>query len=453
MTALAIIGGGIAGLVGAALAHARGRDVAVIEASKGVGGLWHSTKVELGGYSFILDAGLRLPVATGDARLDGLLFHRPDFAFDWSHLDGWPREGAITAGRFNPENSCLDATMLGEALHGVIAEMRGARQGDEAPASALDYAVGHYGPTLAHGLIQDAVHGLFGRALAELDAKAVQWFVPRRIILGDSAATAALLEDPALSGRVAHARHADLPAGANRPFLRPSAGGISTWIDALHASLAHAGVRFILEDGLDRIVADHGRVRAIILRSGERLDIDQLLCTTAPSRIAEAVGLAVPPSPLFRQLRISHVLIDGAPGHQASYCLNFNRDARFFRAIFHRHPGELPLGLHVVSFEHLVADGDRRDLAAAEAVAECASAGALPVDARIIDESSTDYRNSVPVATLGDSRAAAKLRETLCSFTNLHFAGRSAGGAPFLDQIIREIDRTLDAMAGAYTHD
>ncbi|MET0364784.1 MAG: NAD(P)-binding protein [Sphingobium sp.] len=452
MTDVAIIGGGIAGLVGAALAHARGQDVTVIEAGRRIGGLWRSTEVELGGTPLTLDAGLRLPVATGDARLDGLLFHRADFAFDWCHVDGWPHEGAITAGRFNPENSCLDATRLGKALDRAIAEMRGARQGDDNPASALDYALGNYGPTLAHGLIQDAVHGLFGLELAALDAKAVQWFVPRRIILGDSVVTAALLEEPALSGKVAHARHADLPAGANRRFLRPSAGGISTWVDALHASLARAGVRFILEDGLDRIVADHGTVRSIILRSGERLDVGQLLCTTAPSLIAEAVGLAAAPSPQFRHLRISHVLIDGAPDHQARYCLNFNRDARFFRAIFHGHPGNLPVGLHVVSFEHLIADGDRRDLAA-EAVAECISTGALPVDTRIIDKSSADYRNSVPVATLGYGRAAAALRERLSSFTNLHFAGRSAGGAPFLDQIIREIDRTLDAMAGACTHD
>ena len=62
MTELVVIGAGVAGLVCAALARAQGASVTVVEAGALAGGLWKSTAVDLGGQSYRLDAGLRLPV-------------------------------------------------------------------------------------------------------------------------------------------------------------------------------------------------------------------------------------------------------------------------------------------------------------------------------------------------------------------------------------------------------
>jgi len=449
---LTIIGAGIAGLVCAALAQARGFAVTVVEAGPSVGGLWTSTEVALGNHRLHLDAGLRLPVATGDNMLDALIFHRPDFAFDWQRFDGWPREGAITANRFNPESSCLNATVLGAALEEVIAEMRASNQGKA--VSASDYSRAHYGRTLADSLVRDAVLGLFETDLAELEAKAVSWFVPCRVVLGDHRATEALQADPALAGRVAHARHIDLPAGGHRSFLHPRTGGISTWVAALHASLERSGVRFILNDGLAavRFGTASRSIEALTLKSGRTVATDELICTVAPALIAQAAGARPGPPPSFRHLRISHLLVDRAPAHRASYGLNFNRHPAFFRVIFHDNLHELAPGAHVLSFEHLVTDDEARDLPAA-ALAECVASGAMPADTRCLASHWDQYRNSVPLPTLAQAGPAAVIqRDVLAPIRNLHFVGRSAGGAPFLDQIIREADASITAMTGSYSH-
>lgn len=451
MTRVTIIGAGIAGLVCAALARARGHAVTVVEAGSEAGGLWKSTEVTLGGHRLFLDAGLRLPVATGEARLDDAIFHRPDFAFDWTRFDGWPREGAITAHAFNAENSCLDATMLGEAVATVVAEMRAcstAADGAGEAASAQDHARRWYGPTLADGLVRDAVMGLFETALAELDTSAVTWFVPRRVILGNAAATAALLADPALSGRVAHARHADLPRQTSRPFLQPRHGGVSTWVTALAASLARDGVDFIMNDGLATVERDAARrsIARLGLRSGRTVEGDQVISTVAPALVARAAGAPAGDPPRFRHLRISHVLVDRAPGHRACYGLNFNRDPRFFRVIFHDNLNALPAGVHVLTFEHLVDDGDAGDLVA-EAVAECRASGAVPAQTRVLDSAWQQYRNTMAVPTLAAARHAAREQDTvLAPLANLTFVGRAASGAPFLDQIIREADAAIAPM-------
>ncbi|MFM7350211.1 MAG: FAD-dependent oxidoreductase [Erythrobacter sp.] len=448
MTQTTIIGGGIAGLVCAALAHARGHEVTVIEAGLELGGLWKSSEVALGGYRLALDAGLRLPVATGEARLDDAIFHRPDFAFAWDRFEGWPREGAICAGRFNPENSCLDAGRLNARLADVVAEMRQSSPAPSEPATARDHAVAWYGPTLADGLVRDAVLGLFETELEALAPQAVRWFVPRRVILGDHEATARLLADPRLEGRVAHARHQDIPQATSRPFLQPRGGGVSTWVRALHASLERAGVRFILGDGVAAIAARPapGAVDRLVLRSGVELAVDQLISTLAPGLILRALGAPTGAVPQFRHLRISHVLVDRAPDHKACYGLNFNRHPAFFRVIFHDNLSALPEGAHVLTFEHLIDDTDRPDIAAA-ALEECRRSGAMPAETRLLTSDSDLYRNAMAVPLLAHVEEAARQHAALLApLRNLRFVGRAASGAAFLDQIIREADAAISAI-------
>lgn len=455
MARLTIIGAGIAGLVSAALAHARGFHVTVVEAGPAAGGIWKSTKVMLGGNPFFLDAGLRLPVATGDARLDDIIFHRPDFRFEWTRFDDWPRESAITANAFNPESSCLDATVLGETLHSVITEMRSSVEpGGAAPANALDHSIYWYGPTLANGLIRDAVMGLFETELSDLDTNAVQWFVPRRVVLGDHMATAGFQADEALTARVAHARHIDLPKGMHRPFLRPRDGGISTWVTALQASLEEAGVTFIFNDGVRAVGfdSDDREIDTLMLKSGRSIASDQVICTVAPALFAQAARGVSGPPPQFRHLRISHMLVDHAPEHRASYSLNFNRNPQFFRAIFHDNLQEIGADSHIVSFEHLVDDTDTPDLAV-QALAECIRCGALPSGTQMLDLHSDQYRNSIPVPTIRHAHATAELQRTILKpITNLQFVGRSAGGAPFLDQIIHEAEAATTAITRSHSH-
>jgi protoporphyrinogen oxidase len=451
MNQTTIIGGGIAGLICAALAQARGHAVTVIEAGPQLGGLWQSSEVALGDYRLALDAGLRLPVATGESRLDDAIFHRPDFAFAWGRFAGWPREGAMTAGRFNPENSCLDAAVLNQRCADVVAEMREVAPAPAEPATALDHALAWYGPTLATGLVRDAVMGLFETELAALAPEAVRWFIPRRVMLGDHEATARLLADPRLAGRVAHARHQDIPQDTSRPFLKPPSGGVAIWVRALHASLSHAGVRFILGDGVAAIAArpQAGKIDRLVLRSGEELAADQVISTLAPGLILRALGAPGGPPPVFRHLRISHLLVDRAPDHAACYGLNFSRHPAFFRVIFHDNLAALPAGAHVLTFEHLVDDADRPDLAAA-ALEECRRSGAMPAGTRLLASHSDLYRNAMAVPLLAQARETARQSAALLApLRNLRFVGRAASGAPFLDQIIREADAALSAIEGA----
>jgi hypothetical protein len=106
----------------------------------------------------------------------------------------------------------------------------------------------------------------------------------------------------------------------------------------------------------------------------------------------------------------------------------------------------------VLTFEHLVAGEGQSDLAA-EALAELVRCGGMPAGSRAIDASTERYRNSVPVPVRPFGRDAAALRDAMAaSIPNLLFAGRSAGGAPFLDAIIHEIESTLTHFAAEPHH-
>ncbi|WP_312363299.1 NAD(P)-binding protein [Ensifer sp.] len=449
MTELVVIGAGVAGLVCAALARAQGASVTVIEAGASAGGLWKSTAVELGGRSHHLDAGLRLPVLSGTKSIDDAIFHRPDFRFSWVYYDGWPRESAITADRFNAESSCLDTTVLGAKLSVALDEIRATRP-VEGAENAEDYSLNWFGPTLTNSLVRDAVLGLFETDLSELAPNAVKWFLPRRMIAGDHQATARLLDDDALAGRIAHARYCDLPKNAARQFLRPQSGGISTWINALQQSLAADGVTFLFNDAvqdIDRAPVTQ-RVERIVLRSGAVIRPAGVISTIAPALVARAMGVSPGALPRFRHLQISHVLVDRPVSHQAEYALNFNRHPAFFRAIFHDNIGDTEAGSHIITFEHLVDELLPADLARA-ALDECRRCGIIDPNATVLGSHSDLYRNIIPVPTVDYGKATAQLKgDTLDRVPNLRFVGRSAG-TPFLDGIIQEAALAIKTTIGA----
>lgn len=452
MTELVIIGAGVAGLVCAALASARGLSVTVVETGTSAGGLWRSNNVELGGQSYQLDAGLRLPVLSGTKSIDDAVFHRPDFRFSWHYHDGWPREGAITAKRFNPESSCLDTTVLGAKLDVALDEMRKTGAADDIK-NAEDYSLNWFGPTLTNGLVRDAILGLFETEMSQLTPNAVKWFLPRRIIAGDHHATSRLQEEEALAGRIAHARHVDLPKDLARQFLRPSEGGISTWINALQQSLSANGVKFLFSDAVKEICRVPGsqRIASLVLRSGKRIHTAGVVGTIAPAIIARALGETTGDLPRFRHLGISHVLIDRPVIHHAEYALNFNRNPAFFRAIFHGNIGGGQSAENIITFEHLVGETLPTELLGS-ALDECKRCGIIDPDASVLDSCSDFYRNVIPVPTLEHGQANAKFkRDTLDQIANLRLVGRSAG-TPFLDGIIQEAALSIEATIGTDIH-
>ncbi|KQU97774.1 hypothetical protein ASD00_17475 [Ensifer sp. Root31] len=452
MTELVVIGAGVAGLVCAALARAQGASVTVVEAGALAGGLWKSTAVDLGGQSYRLDAGLRLPVLSGTKSIDDAIFHRPDFQFSWVYYDGWPRESAITADSFNSESSCLDTTVLGTQLNVALDEMRATRPVENAD-NAEDYSLNWFGPTLTNGLVRDAVLGLFETELSELAPNAVTWFLPRRMIAGDHQATSRLLDDEALAGRIAHARYSDLPKNAARQFLRPQSGGISTWINALQQSLAADGVTFLFNDAVQEIhrAPVTQRLERIVLRSGEVIRPAGVISTIAPALVARAMAVSPGALPRFRHLQISHALVDRPVTHQAEYALNFNRHPAFFRAIFHDNIGDIPAAGHIITFEHLVDELLPADLAGA-ALNECRRCGIIDAGATVLGSHSDLYRNIIPVPTSDYGRATAQLKQdTLDRVPNLRFVGRSAG-TPFLDGIIQEASLAIKTTIGAESY-
>jgi protoporphyrinogen oxidase len=260
--------------------------------------------------------------------------------------------------------------------------------------------------------------------------------------MGDPQETAILLQDEILRGRIAHARYQDLPLGAHPNYIRPKNGGISTWINSLYNSLNNDGVIFIFNEKIKDLDVSGGIVNKINLSSGISLNPYSIICTIPVLLLSRYFGI-VGEKPEFRDLLITHIAIDKNVSHSCQYVLNFNKEGKFYRAIFHQNipGGEASAG--VVTLEHLVDDVTNVTELALEAIHECAETGLIE-NTTNISQCNYLHRNSVPVPTVAYNSHSAKVSQQVCSKAkNIVFTGR-ASGSLFLKSIIDDAVFLID---------
>ena len=308
---VAVVGGGISGLLSAALLARQGHEVTIIEREPALGGLLGS--VRHGPHWF--DHGTHIPQETGHPALDELLFSDLDPGRVALHRRraGW----ACVPCRPRPGVAVPLARDLGPE-HPRPTRSSSSSGGSDPGAghrSSADELRATFGPTITDLIFRVPVERVFGRALEQLGPGAHRLLFQRVKAL-DGPTTATLKAAvPHLDATLAFHRPED---GPNRPAWYPREGGSGRWVDTLVER--HLGaVDLRLGSGVEKVVVD-GTVSSLLLGDGAELTIDRLVWTLPPAQFLALAGIDPPVGhgrPEFVPVSLHHLVLDRAPAIEA----------------------------------------------------------------------------------------------------------------------------------------
>lgn len=446
-----VIGAGASGLASARLAARRGAEVTVIESAPGPGGAWMPFEATVDGEALAFDRGIRLGMATGDADIDHEIYECLDF--DWYRIDGFPREGHVLRGLLWDKNQCPDARRLGEEA--AARARREVEAGvDEPEASNLEeWMLGRFGRTLVEGVYEPFLRKVFGRELTALAPKADRFFVPGRVVLDDDEATDAMREaHPNMCGRVAHPSTRSLSV-PGRAFLHPEGGPMGRWITGACEDLEKMGADLRFGAKVVGLEHDGGRVSAVVLDDGERVECDVLFWSRPPSALLRAAAIPAPSvKPEFRDLAVIHLVATGEPSTDLHYATFFDPDDIIHRAFFYREvrPGCGETERRSMSVEVVLEPGEEVDEASLtrRVLAELKCARLMPAAAKVHWSHTERFSRVFPVPTPEFSAADRACRARVAELENVGLVGRSEDTA-FLDAILVNCDRQVGRLLGA----
>jgi glycine/D-amino acid oxidase-like deaminating enzyme len=432
-----VVGGGVGGMVVALLLARRGLTVTLLEAGPALGSGWRSMSTPAG----TADIGIRVPMESGDALTDALVFHG-DGAPSWRRLGRLPREGHVMADRLVATTGCLDARFLGGAM---LARARAeilarAEQPDRrgAAPNLADRLLGVFGPTLLEAALAPACRSLLGASPHQLAWNAAESRLPSRIVVTDKAETAQLQSIGFLAGRLAHPVAADAPsADDGRSYLYPRSGGIGTWISALEAQLHQAGVAVSTGSRIATLRCDGAFVRAVALSSGEEIACDLLVLAAAPRALPGLPPLEEQSLPVAARL----LVVEGGAPPDLDWVVSYDPSTPFIRLGFpDRLEGRRPDATWRVVAELRGPESDARgSLAALGVTAGGTVRGEFPLGTG---------RFAVETVSARAARDAAL--GMLARFANLAVLRSATGGHALVHDIVADAARLAaasDAMA------
>lgn len=294
-----VVGGGIAGLVGALiLAERDGRRVIVIEREKEPGGLLR--RFDYGEYGFF-DWGMHNMYETGIAPLDDLLFGLLPVD-QWQLLEGPKRDlaGLFFCNRLQHHSPFPDLRSLPDPQRDAC--MAGFfRQLDSgiarSHANAWEDSCTRFGQPIADLVIDVATRKQFGKPAREMAVFSTRLTTLSRMVMFGEEVFRDLMQSTRLRELLAYPEQRTLPPqwASGRKAYYPKAFGMYRIIDALQARLRAAGVEILTSAGVQSTAREQGLVRRIQVSTpqGPR-SIDQvgkLLWTSGLPAAAALLGI------------------------------------------------------------------------------------------------------------------------------------------------------------------
>jgi glycine/D-amino acid oxidase-like deaminating enzyme len=335
---VAVVGGGMAGMIAALLLAERHSKLAVhlIEREPTIGGLWRSFDY---GEHGLFDVGMHNVFEVGHPELDTLLLGLLP-ADQWDVLEGDHRDlaGVFYQGRLQTNSPSIDLRRLPEAERTqIIAEVRAAaataenQSGGPAHGTAADFALQQFGRTVTERHIAPIMRRQFLRPLHELDVMAPRLTALSRVILADEAETLAMMKSDSLRARVAFPEQRNLPLSfsSGRKGGYPKQFGMQRVVDALRRRLTAAGVSILEGTEIRQLARVNGRISGLELaRSGETTAIEDLravIWSAGMLPMAKTLGLSPEGIRLDRprEVRLVNLLVanaNPADGLHYFYC-------------------------------------------------------------------------------------------------------------------------------------
>jgi protoporphyrinogen oxidase len=293
-----IVGGGIAGLLAAALIkrlHSRA-EIVVLEQSGELGGLLRRVD---GGRFGSFDLGMHTLSDTGVPDLDDFLWALlPED--EWDYFSGEKRDlsgvyfnKALQRDTHYPDLRTLD----GDGYRRCLADLFMAVQAADSTESGnmRDYGRARFGPAITELVIDPVIRKMYGHQADRVDVLAARILPLDRIVLFDEGPFKDLMLSPCLRARIAYPNQRTLPTqyASGRGSYYPKRHGIYRVINALAERLKTGGVSLLTNVQVASISRDRGTISSLtVRRDGDTIVLDGL------DRVFWTAGLV----PLAKQL-------------------------------------------------------------------------------------------------------------------------------------------------------
>lgn len=449
---IVVVGGGIAGLMGAIIAAESGADVTLLESEPTVGGLLRSRTLPGGD---IVDYGTHIPTSTGSTELDAkwLNLFEPEEVIELPGLI----PGVFAHGQLRPRTMWLpldsSTTDSGDEapLHRALREHAAAM--DAAPPawlSAPSAAAGLrslYGETVAESAFEPVVRKLQGCSSAELHPEVLRLFGLQRVVAFSEEDTRQLKTDPRFDAFLAY--HDCLEGGRARRVFYPR-NGIGAWIDRLLAMAEQAGVRVRTAERLTEVAHADGRVTAVSLASGETLLVDGLVWSIPAAMLLRSARLPTsggPPKMLTTVL--VDLVYDRPLQAESQYISCFDPTVAAFRLTLYQNLRPVENGRYAITLEYLCDAAEETGVTEELAHDELVRMDLVAPDARRLASHRLVHRGGFPVLTHAFFEAmrssAAQVSDAL---SNVVLVGKAGGKDFFMIDVMRDISERIPAWAG-----
>jgi len=262
-----IIGGGIMGMVTAALLRKRhpGKPIYIIEQSDHAGGLYTSMYYPEGGY---FDYGMHILYDTGIEEVDTFL-HSLLPSDQWHILEGNHKDiaGIFWNGILQYHSPYLDLRTLPEeelrrCIEGVYEAAR--VKSASTPDDAKRYFEEHFGKPAAM-YWQEVIEKLYGVPADQVSVWATRQPAMNRVILKNTNAMQDVMQSPDLRARIAYPDQMQLPSirTTSQCGWYPKQFGMIHVINALERHLITSDVKFIFNAQVEQLTIQNNRISAM----------------------------------------------------------------------------------------------------------------------------------------------------------------------------------------------
>jgi protoporphyrinogen oxidase len=424
---VAVVGGGISGLLSAILLVRQGHEVTIIDREPVLGGLLGS--IRHGGHWF--DHGTHIPQEIGHPALDELLFSDLD-PVQWHPIDV-VRAGHVFRGALDPVSPFPSVATLGLSTHDrAVVELLGRSDPGAGHRSSADELRAAFGPTITDLIFRVPVERVFGRTLEQLGPGAHRLLFQRVKALDGSTTATLKAAVPHLDATLAFHRPED---GPNQPAWYPREGGSGRWVDTLvERHLGAADLR--LGFGVEKVVVD-GTASSLLLGDGAELTIDRLVWTLAPAQFLAVAGIDPPVGhsrPEFVPVSLHHLVLDRAPAIEAHCVAVLDRGFETNRVTLYPNlrgggPPTCTVGRY----------GTRSGTTAMALVDELVELGIASPGTRAREVGTDQIPAAFPIPTpAGAAAAEAMTVAAEQAAANATFLGRSTGRAFFMPEVFTQ---------------
>lgn len=320
-----VVGGGVAGLLGALLKANAGESVLLVEHAPNLGGLLRSHRLSTGHW---VDYGTHFMADSGVPELDALLRSvlPPDALEHFSPINA----GTYAFGRRSDHCASLDLRGLGQELEArIVAEALTTTDGNEVDRTLAERVERLFGPTAHEVVFAPVMQKLCGAETTALAPEAMRLFSLGRVVVLTPEASRRLKETPHGDARFSFHSNTE---GANRAVAYyPKEGGIGRWTSALAEAAVQAGTEAMLGTSVTAVRHRDGGGLWLTLSDATSVTCDSLVWSLPLASLRTALGEPSAPPPRFRASHIEHLVFDRPFKSEAHYLHCYGPDVAPFR--------------------------------------------------------------------------------------------------------------------------